>query len=148
MNLFDDAIPLSHIERIDYESRNIFSHLRTDKVKVLNAFGIPFDPPDIAVAWATIDLSLAWAEFDLLSYETMFKETGCDLEMLYDPSTRGRILSKILTKWPISYYMKKLSSVGIMNEVDLGDNTIYFFKDGYKHSINTLSNASDTLQPS
>ncbi|MFS8160064.1 MAG: hypothetical protein ACMG6E_07605 [Candidatus Roizmanbacteria bacterium] len=148
MNLFDDELPLAHVERANHESRNIFSNLRTDKVRMLQAFGIPFDPPDIAAAWSEIDLSLAWSEFDLLSYETMFKETGGDLEMLYDPSTRSRILSKILSKWPINYYMKRLTSVGIMNAVDLGEDTLYFFKDAHKDSINTLSKASDTLQPS
>jgi hypothetical protein len=151
MNLFQNDIPPEHIERVNNESYTIFQHLRTDKTKMLELFrGIRTQLPDDArkAHFDTIDIRIAWEEFDKLIYNSIFKETHGDMELLYDPMTRGRILSRVYNRWPIIYYVKLLNKLGAMDAIDLGSETIYVFKAPYKDSVNTISTPSPTLQPS
>jgi len=151
MSLFQDDIPPEHIERVNNETISLFQHLRTDKTKMLEMFqGIrsPLTDELRIEAFKTIDLAIAWKEFDTISYASMFKETGGDMETLQDPMVRSRILSRIYSRWPIVYYIKLLEKHGIMESLDMNGETIYFFKRGYKESIKTISNPSSTLQGS
>lgn len=152
MSIFDLDTPPEHIDRVNNETRNIFSQLRTEKMKILEIFrGIQGPISEEHKKWYfdnTIDIALAWTEFDKIAYQAIFKETKGDLEILYDPYVRNRILSKIYAVWPIIYYAKQLEKNGIMESIDVDGGQVYFFKSDYKQSINTMSTASSTLQGS
>lgn len=133
MTKYDDfQEPPIHVDRVNTEIVGMFKYIGYDRPRMESLFQTSFD---------AIDLGLAWTEFDKIAYDTMFKETNGDLEFLYDPVTRGRIQAKILSRWPLSYYIKLLTSAGIMNVVDSQGSDLYFFKESYKPSINSLVNA-------
>ncbi len=149
MSFFNDDIPPEHIERVENETKSLFSHLRTEKTKMLEIFkGIRTPLPDDTrrAVFDTIDLGIAWAEFDALSYNAFFKETGGDMETLHDPMTRNRILSRIYSRWPLLYHIKLLHKHGIMDTLEFEGEQLYFFRKDYKESIKTVSTASSTLQ--
>lgn len=152
MSIFDLDTPPEHIDRVNNETRNLFSQLRTEKMKILEIFrGLQGPLSEEHKKWYfdnTIDISLAWEEFDKLAYQAIFQETKGDLEFLYDPYVRNRILSRIFNVWPIVYYVKQLEKSGIMEAIDLDGGQVYFFKPDYKQSINTLSTASSILHGS
>lgn len=136
MNIFGSALPPAHIGLVESESRTLFGHLRGEERKMEKAFGLPFKD---------IDLGVAWAEFDLISYDTMFRETNGDTELLYEPIVRSRILNKIMQRWPIRYYLKVFEQSGIMQSFDIDTGTVYAFTQAYKDSRKAMSTASDIV---
>jgi hypothetical protein len=139
-----------HIDRVNTESRGIFSWLRTDKESMLKAFDISYrnTEADIKQQFKQIDLDLAWLVFDELSYSEIFKETSGDPELLYDQSTRKRIMTRIMDKWPIIYYLRLLQRNGIMDSVQAVSGEVFFIREAYKPSVNTIFTPDSTLDPS
>lgn len=132
---FDDSFLPQHIERANLEARTTFSHLRGVEGRPLESqlakiLDIPFE---------RIDLGLAWAEVDSLLYRAIFKETGGDMDSMYDGFVRSRIHNRLFHQLPVNYYVKLLEKEGIMDSVDIQGDTVYFIKEAYKDSVNTLS---------
>lgn len=133
--MFDDnGVPL-HVERINTECANMFASIRQNPDRMAHMFGIPY---------RQIDLKLAWRIFDVLAYDVMFKETGGDFEALYDPMTRSRVLTSVMQRWPLLYYLELLSERGVMRTVEHQGTTTFFVAERYKPLIKTSLMASET----
>lgn len=142
MNWDDNLVPL-HIEKVNSEARNIFSHLRGVEGRPLESqlariLGVPYE---------RIDFNIAWDEADALSYNAVFAETGGDMESLYEPGTRSRIMSRISYYLPIRYFTRKLVQGGIMDVIENRGDMTYYIKEIYRDSVNTLSKDSSTKSP-
>lgn len=133
--MFDDYGLPDHVDRVNAETASMFVSMRYSGEALPGILGIPN---------RDINMRVAWEEFDKLAYSTIFKEAGGDIDVLYDPNVRVRVIQRVRQKLPLMYFLRVLSEKSILRTIENQGSTIYFIPDAYKDEINAMLKASST----